>query len=41
MLGTPLNPERGEAAVPIHGPRLEGDPGRASQDDIDALFDPD
>jgi chemotaxis protein CheZ len=39
--GAASNPERDAATVPIHGPRLEGDPGHASQDDIDALFNSD
>jgi chemotaxis protein CheZ len=34
-------PEPDAATVPINGPRLAGDPGHASQDDIDALFNAD
>jgi chemotaxis protein CheZ len=25
-------------ASALHGPRLDGDPGHASQDDVDAMF---
>ena len=29
---------RRNGAAALHGPRLEGDPGHASQDDVDAMF---